>query len=56
MREFIYRENIKHFGRLLDRTSDENERARIMNLLAEELAKATTKPSEGDPTPMRHSA
>jgi len=39
MRNFIYRENIKHYRDLLARTSDEAERQRIMRLLAEEEAK-----------------
>ncbi len=44
MRRFVHRENIKHFKQLLDRTTDEAQRDRIMKLLAEEEAKAR----EGD--------
>jgi hypothetical protein len=36
---FIMRENIKHYLALLERTIDENERARISALLAEERRK-----------------
>ena len=36
---FIIRENIKHYLALLEGTSDENERARISALLAEERRK-----------------
>lgn len=39
MRQFIHRENIKHYTELLSRTTDATERARIMNLLAEEVVK-----------------
>ena len=39
MQHFIHRENIKHFQKLLERTTDEAERQRIMTLLAEEEAK-----------------
>ncbi len=45
MRKFIYRENIKHFSQLLDRTADEAERERIMKLLAEEVAKDLEEPA-----------
>jgi len=41
MRRFVYRENIKHYKQLLERTTDEAERQRIARLLAEEEAKAT---------------
>lgn len=39
MREFIYRENIKHFRSLLETTTDQAKRKRIMELLAKEEAK-----------------
>lgn len=42
MRRFIHRENIKHFRSLLERTTDEAERRRILELLAEEEAKEAT--------------
>jgi hypothetical protein len=38
VRRFIHRENIKHYKRLLERTTDESERQRILKLLAEEEA------------------
>jgi len=36
---FIRRENVKHYRQLLDQTTDEAERRRIMKLLAEEEKK-----------------
>jgi hypothetical protein len=36
---FVIRENIKHYRRLLDTTTDERERARLHALLAEERQK-----------------
>jgi hypothetical protein len=53
MREFIHSENIKHYIRLLDRTTDLLERGRIMNLMAEELVKeleCQREPKPGDAT------
>ena len=47
MHRFIYRENIRHYQELLERTTDEAERLRIGALLAEEEAK-----SAADPPPM----
>ena len=38
MRNFIHRESLKHYARLLERTTDEAERQRILKLLAEEEA------------------
>ncbi len=38
MRRFVHRENIKHYKQLLERTSDDSERQRILKLLAEEEA------------------
>ncbi len=32
MRRFVHRENIKHFKQLLERTTDQGERDRIMKL------------------------
>lgn len=37
MRRFIYRENIRHFQRLLRLSPDESERRRILELLEEEV-------------------
>jgi hypothetical protein len=39
VRRFIHYENIKHFKELLERTTAEAERDRILKLLAEEEAK-----------------
>jgi len=44
MQRFIHLENIKHYQKLLERTTDEAERRRILNLLVEEEAKL--KPEE----------
>ncbi len=44
MRRFVYRENIKHYKQLLERTIDDAERQRILKLLAEEEAKASADP------------
>ena len=41
MHRFIHRENIKHFKELLERTTDESERKRILKLLAEEETKTS---------------
>jgi hypothetical protein len=38
MHKFIHDANVSHFSELLDRTTDEDERARIISLLAEEIA------------------
>ena len=38
MRRFVHQENLKHYKHLLELTTDEAERQRIMNLLAEEEA------------------
>jgi len=51
MQRFIHRENIKHYQKLLERTTDEAERRRILNLLAEEEAKLTP-----DETPEKKAA
>jgi hypothetical protein len=39
MQRFIHDENIRRFKQLLERTTDEVERQRILRLLAEEDAK-----------------
>ena len=39
MLRFIRRENVKHYRQLLEQTTDEDERQRIMKLLAEEEKK-----------------
>jgi hypothetical protein len=52
MRQFIHRANIEHFQRLLERTTDEAERHRIMALLAEEEAKMQI-PDEPSERPRR---
>ena len=39
MDRFIRRENVKHFRELLKSTKEENERQRILKLLAEEQQK-----------------
>jgi len=44
MRDFIRSENVKHYHRLLERTTDEPERQRIKALLAEEEAAAESAP------------
>jgi hypothetical protein len=36
---FIRRENVKHYRQLLEQTTDETERQRILKLLAEEEKK-----------------
>jgi hypothetical protein len=46
MHRFIHCENIKHFKELLERTTDESERNRILTLLAEEEAKASESPPD----------
>ena len=38
MHRFVHRENIKHYKELLERTTDEAERQRVIKLLAEEEA------------------
>ena len=39
MQRFVHLENIKHYKQLLERTADEAERARIVELMAEEEAR-----------------
>lgn len=48
MRRFIICENIKHYRSLLETTTDEAERKRILTLLAEEEAKSTAIDSPPD--------
>ncbi len=43
---FIHRENIKHFEKLLERTTDQVERQRIQELLAEEKIKLSVSEQE----------
>lgn len=40
MDRFIHDENLRHYRRLLERTTDPDERQRILKLVAEEEAKA----------------
>lgn len=56
MHRFVIRENIKHYRRLLETTTDASERIRLHELLAEECEKesvraipmfATCNPSKG---------
>ena len=46
MRQFIHRENIKHFQRVLEQTTDAAERQRIQDLLAEEKTKLAVSEQE----------
>jgi hypothetical protein len=48
MDRFIHDENMRHYRRLLERTTDPDERARILALLAEEDAR-TDCPSPPGP-------
>lgn len=49
MDRFIHDENIRHYRRLLDRTTDPAERDRILKLIAEEDARTEqVPPSAGD--------
>lgn len=47
MDRFIHDENLRHYRRLLERTSNPAERARILSLLAEEEARV----DEPNPAP-----
>ena len=51
MDRFIHSENMRHYRRLLERTTDPVERERILRLLAEEEAKAAPSPED---TPRDH--
>lgn len=44
MDRFIHEENLRHYRRMLERTLEPEERARILNLLAEEEAKTEAAP------------
>lgn len=44
MERFIHRLNIEHYEKLLQRTTDESERQRILKLLAEERKKLPDEP------------
>lgn len=46
MDRFIHRLNIEHYEKLLERTTDETERLRILKLLEEERAKFAGQPPE----------
>ena len=46
MERFIHRLNIEHYEKLLQRTTDEAERQRILKLLEEERAKIVDRPPE----------
>jgi hypothetical protein len=41
MDNFVKRENIRHYRRMLEQTSNEDERRRILKLLADEEARST---------------
>jgi len=41
---FVHDENLRHYRRLLETTSDPAERARILKLLAEEESQAASGP------------
>lgn len=44
MERFIHRANIEHYERLLERTTGETERLRILKLLKEERKKLPAEP------------
>lgn len=46
MDRFIHRLNIEHYEKLLERTTDEAERQRILKLLEEERAKSSGEPPQ----------
>jgi hypothetical protein len=54
MDRFIHDENLRHYRRLLERTTDPVERERILKLLAEEEAR-TDQASVSDPGRGRYS-
>jgi len=54
MDRFIHDENLRHYRRLLERTTDPAERARIQSLMAEEEAKADQTSSEPGTARDRH--
>lgn len=51
MDRFVHDENLRHYRRLLEATSDPAERARILALLAEEESQAA--PGRVPPEPAR---
>ena len=55
MDRFIHDENIRHYRRLLERTSDPAERARILGLLSEEEARMAAAIARRDGKPDRRS-
>jgi hypothetical protein len=44
MDKFVKAENLRHYRRLLEQTTDEGERRRLMKLLADEKARDTLRP------------
>jgi len=54
MDRFIHDENLRHYRRVLERTVDPAERARILALMAEEEARL--KEASRPPEPDRHRA
>ena len=45
MDRFIHDENLRHYRRVLERTTDPVERARILTLMAEEEARGNEHPA-----------
>ena len=43
MHKFIHDANVRHLSELLDRTTEQEERARIISLLAEEISDDVTR-------------
>jgi hypothetical protein len=50
MEQFIRRQNIEHYRRLLETVADEAERQRILKLLAEEQKKELEAAAKGPTT------
>lgn len=46
MKNFIHRQNVAHYQKLLESTTDEAERQRILKLLEDERGKIADDPSE----------
>jgi len=46
MERFIHRLNVEHYEKLLQRTTDEAERQRILKLLEEERKKTSEDPRD----------
>ena len=51
MRVFVHRENVRHLRRLLDASTDEKERVRLNELLAEEMASLAIEEAKARPGP-----